>query len=267
MLRPLRSFTNATVKATDGEIGSVEQFYFDDQKWTIRYLVINTGGWLTGRKVLISPIAVGRMEPMPETIRISLTRKQIEGSPNIETEKPVSRQMEMKYHDYYRWPYYWTGAGIWGMAPYPAGMLGQVPISPTQPDPLSDSSKEQGDDHLRSTHAVTGYRIEASDGRFGHVEDFIIDDESWSIRYLIIDTINFWPSKSVLISPQWVDSISWAGRKFRINVTEDKIKKAPEFHPNTPISREYEEKLHDHYGRPKYWGRDSRDSTPDSSAA
>lgn len=259
MLRSLQNLTDAVILATDGEIGSVDQFYFDDEKWTVRYLVVKTGSWIARKKVLISPIAVQGFDRSLNVIRVSLTRKQVEESPDLDTDKPVSRQMEAQFHDYYRWPYYWTGAGVWGIAPYPGGMIGRpYPIPSTRTDPSSgEQPEEKGDPHLRSSHTVRGYGIEATDRRFGHVEDFIFDDESWTIRYLVIDTVNFWPSKSVLVSPEWVGSISWADRKFRVNLTEEQIKNSPEFRPDEPINREYEERLYDYYGRPRYWSQDS----------
>ncbi|HLE01774.1 MAG TPA: PRC-barrel domain-containing protein [Bdellovibrionota bacterium] len=272
MLKSLESLTNMVVQATDGEIGSVEEFYFDDEKWTVRYLVVQTGGWLTGKKVLISPIAVEQINVPARAIHVSLTRKQVEDSPSIDTDKPVSRQLEARYYDYYRWPYYWTGAGVWGMAPYPAGMLGRPPTSAsyaseTAGTETSANQESKGDPHLRSSDVVRGYRIEATDGRFGHVDDFIIEDDSWRIRYLVADTVNFWPSKSVLISPEWVDSISWKDRKCRVNLAENVIKGSPEYLPGETITRDYEERLYSHYGRPKYWSSERSDASGKETAA
>ena len=259
MLRSLKSLKDSVIQVDDGGVGIVVDFLFDDEKWTVRYLVVDTGTWLSGRKILISPISVESVETSTHAIRVLLTKQQIEQSPTIDTDKPVSRQMEATYHDYYQWPYYWVGYGIWGGAPYPAGML-QRPYPIRTRESSENNQSDEGDPHLRSTHAVRGYGIEATDHHFGNVEDFIIDTESWEIRYLVIDTIKFWPSKSVIISRHWVDSISWADRKLRVTLTKELIKESPEYSPDLPINREYEERLYDYYGRPTYWTQDSSPS-------
>jgi hypothetical protein len=253
MLLSLRGLKDSHVRATDGIIGKVEQFLFDDEKWTVRYLLVNTGGWLNGRKVLISPISVVGRESLKDTIEVSLSRHEVEQSPDIDTDKPVSRQMEAHYHDYYGYPYYWGSAGVWGFAGYPSQMIGRLAAVPSA---YSVPESDKGDPHLRSTEAVHGYRIDATDHHFGQLEDFVIDNESWEIRYLVIDTVKFWPSKSVLIAPHWVDSISWTDRNFKIGLTEEQIKKSPEYNSEEPVNRQYEKRLYDYYGRPSYWEKE-----------
>jgi hypothetical protein len=257
MLRSLRSLKNSVVLATDGEIGNVHEFLFDDEKWTVRYCVVKTA-WLAGRKVLVSPLAIAKMEADLHFIRVSLTRQQVEQSPDIDTDKPISRQMETRFHDYHRWPYYWEGSAIWGSAPYPSGILSRpYPLPSRPPDEFRDFSEPVGDVHLRSVHVVEGYEILAKDDIFGHVADVIIDDESWTIRYLVIDMRRIVPGKAVIISPQWVTSMSWSDRTVSINLTKEQIEKSPEYRPDAPINREYEERLYDYYGRPAYWPKDS----------
>src|SRR5205809_6020840 len=109
MLRSASEWDGYSIQATDGEIGHVAEFLFDDEKWTIRYLVVDTGGWLPGRRVLISPIALGETDWPGHRLHVKLTRQQVEESPVIDTDKPVSRQHEVSYYQYYRWPYYWGG--------------------------------------------------------------------------------------------------------------------------------------------------------------
>ena len=257
MLRSIRSFKNLIIRATDGEIGNVEDLLFDDDKWTVRYLVVNTGSWLSGRKVLVSPISIQGVDASENVIQVSLTQDQVRQSPEIDTDKPVSRQIEVQFSDHYRWPSYWGGPGIWGLGGYPSAMLGRPYLLTGLPEQSPPESIEKGDPHLRSARVVQGYRIQATDKIFGHIEDFVLDEHSWTIRYLVIDTINFWPSKSVIISPDWVNSISWDKKILSVNLSEESIKNSAEFHPNIPINREYEEKLYDYYGRPKYWDQSS----------
>jgi uncharacterized protein YrrD len=258
MLRSLRSFKNSDIQAANGAIGSVDNFLFDDAKWSIRYLVVNTDGWLLRKDVLISPLATEQVVASTNSIRLSITKEQVEKSPVGDTCKPVSRQMEMRHHDYYRWPYYWVGSGVWGMSAYPAGMLGRPYPVPAQPREYpEDISEDNGDPHLRSAKAVEGYEVSATDNVFGKVEDFIVDDESWRIRYLVINTANFWLEKTVLVSPEWVSSVSWPDAKISVDLTKEQIKNSPEYDANFPVNHEYEARLYDYYGRPNYWVKDS----------
>jgi hypothetical protein len=238
------------IRATDGEIGTVDQLYFDDQTWAIRYLTVNAGTWLNGRSVLISPHSILQVDWTSGRIDVSLTRKQIENAPDIDTQRPVSRQREAEYSGYYGYPYYWDGPYLWG-ATYSPGGLVPIEVSPSM---IAERAREQSaDSHLRATQAVAGYGIEATDGDIGHVESFLVDDETWSIRYLEVDTKNWWPGKKVLISPAWVERVSWEESRVFVAVTREAIKTCPEYLDAEPITREYENKIYFHYGRPPYW--------------
>jgi hypothetical protein len=249
--------TNAThlkglvIRATDGDLGTVDQFYFDDETWAIRYLTIETGGWLGGRVVLISPFSVVHADLLDKRLDVALTKKQVEKSPDINTHLPISRQHEAAYLGYYGYPYYWGGPYMWGPAFFPAGLVSPIPASTeTMADRIR---KEPTDSHLRSTEAVTGYDIEAADGEIGHVNGFVVDDEAWAIRYIEVATRNWWPGNKVLVSPAWVERVSWTDSKVYVGLSREAIKTAPEYADSTPITREYENRLHLHYGRPPYW--------------
>ena len=229
----------------DGEIGKIKDFYFDDHHWTIRYLVADTGQWLSFRQVLISPYALLAINKEKRNIAIDLTKKQIEDSPPLDSDKPVSRQFEETYYGHYGWPAYWSGPYMWGSYPYPVrNREKEAGVAPAQ---------KAWDPHLRSTHYVRGIDIQASDGEIGHVEDFIIDDETWAIRYLIVDTGNWWPGKKVLVSPRWIERVSWPESKVFVNLPRETIKQSPDFTDDSPLTREYETKLHQHYNREGYW--------------
>ena len=243
------------IRATDGELGSVVELYFDDETWAIRYLVVDTGGWLSGRRVLISPLSIVRMDWDAMRLDVALTKKQVENSPNIDTHKPVSRQHEAAYVGYYGYPYYWGGPYLWGPAAYPA-VLATPPRASTEAM-AERIRKESTDSHLRSTEAVTGYNIEAVDGEIGHVDGFIGDDEAWAIRYIEVATRNWLPGKKVLISPSWIERVSWTASKVYVGLSREAIKDAPEYIESGPITREYESRLYDHYDRPPYWLHDA----------
>jgi hypothetical protein len=249
--------TNAThlkglaIRATDGELGTVNQFYFDDETWAIRYLIVDTGGWLGGRRVLISPISVVQTDWEAKRLDVALTKRQVEHSPQIDTHKPVSRQHEAAYVGYYGYPYYWGGPYLWGPAAYPADLA--TPPTASTEAMAERIRRESTDSHLRSSEAVTGYVIEAADGEIGHVDGFVVDDEAWAIRYIEVATRNWWPGKKVLVSPAWIERVSWTTSKVHIGLSREAIKNCPEYADSTPITREYEDRLHLHYGRPPYW--------------
>jgi hypothetical protein len=253
MLRQAKDLSSYKLDARDGEIGKVKEFYFDDRSWTVRYLVADTGGWLSGRTVLISPYALDPANEGRKVIPVDLTKTQIEKSPTLAAHRPVSRQYEGDYYSYYGWPGYWGGPYTWGPSAYPT--RGR--------DRWSEASRREEDEnpHLRSTEDVTGRDIQAQDGDIGHVEDFVIDDETWTIRYLIVDTQNWWPGKKVLISTQWIERISWEESKVFINLTREAIKQGPAYTDHTLITRDHEIKLHRHYDREGYWAEDLAKST------
>ncbi len=245
MLVKAKTVKRYALESFDGEIGKVKEFFFDDQYWTIRYLVAETGNWLIDKQVLISPYALVEVNKEKELIVINLTKKQIEDSPLLESDKPVSQQFENDYHGYFGWPLYSTGPYIWGFSP--------KIVRDRQKWNVSSNSEKKWDPRLRSTHEVSGYHIQALDTEIGHVDDFIIDDETWAIRYLVIDTRNFWPGKKVLISPQWIESVNWIESKVFVNLPSEAIKQAPEYTEEFMLTRDYETILHIHYNRKGYW--------------
>jgi len=245
MLNKAKTLKGYTLHSLDGEIGKVKEFYFDDHHWPIRYLVADTVNWLMGRQVLISPYAMVAVNEKEQNIAIDLTQKQIEDSPSLNNDKPVSRQFEETYYGYYGYPMYWSGPYMWGTYSY------IVRDREMWREFIHD--EKAWDPHLRSTHDVSGYHIQAADGEIGHVEDFIIDDQTWAIRYLIIDTQNWWPGKKVLVSPRWLDRISWGESKVFVNLSRQIIKQSPECTEASLLTRDYETGLHRHYNRQGYW--------------
>ncbi len=250
MLIKTKTLKGYKLDSLDGDIGKINEFYFDDHYWTIRYLVADTGNYLIGRQVLISPYALVAVDQEEECILINLTKKQIEDSPSLNTDQPVSRQFEEDYFQYYRWPQYWVGPDRWGE------------YAEIERDPAKRVACNQGgkawDSHMRSMHDVSGYHIQAKDGDMGHVEDFIIDDETWTIRYLVIDTQNWWPGKKVLVSPQWIEQISWSESTVLINLSREAIRQSPEYTEESLLDRGYEINLHRHYDRQVYWNDNAK---------
>ena len=243
MLRKTSTLTGCSIHAKDGDIGIVSDLLFDDESWSVRWLVVETGSWLTGRKVLLPSSQLMRLIGDARTIPVDLTMAQVEASPDIDTEKPVTRQMESSVFGYYGLPTYWPiGVGAW---PAPMGYA-PVYASPTRPTDGDDILRQadRGDPHLRSANEVTGYYVWGSDDDIGHVEDFLIDAENWAIRYIIVDTSNWWAGKQVLVAPSWINSVDWGDQTVRVGRTRREIKNAPEYDPTRPVERDYEAGLH-----------------------
>jgi uncharacterized protein YrrD len=227
MQHSIHSLIGFTIRAQDGDLGKVLEFYFDDATWTIRYMVVETGNWLLNRRVLISVAALGKPEWWSHTFSVNLTCDQVRQSPDIDMERPVYRQHEIDLHKYYQWQQYWDigYGGILGITPFP--LLENSLPEEEQKAVTSDDS------HLRSTRQVTGYHIHATDGGIGHVSDFIVDDEIWVVRFIVADTGNWLLEKKVLVSPQWIKEIHWADAMVYLDNPRGSVKNCPEYEPST----------------------------------
>lgn len=263
MLRSTNDLKAYAVGASDGAIGHVRDVYFDDESWVVRYLVVETGAWLSSRKVLISPISILRPNWTDRELPVALTKDQVKNSPDIDTHMPVSRQHEIRYSGYYGYPYYWGGAGLWGGGMYPDLMLAgysgfgsDLPIRLAEETAYAqaEAARRQGDDpHLRSGNAVTNHHIHAVDGDIGHVQGLLVDEKTWAIRYMVVDTSNWWLGHQVLIAPGWIKGVSWLEATVSVDLTRQAVKDAPAYDSEAQLDRKRETGLHDHYGRPAYW--------------
>jgi sporulation protein YlmC with PRC-barrel domain len=228
MLRSIRQLYGKTLGASDGDIGHVKDFYFNDQQWVVRYVIVDTGAWLPGRQVLISPHGFRKLDQKGDSLQVILSRQQIEDSPAIASHKPVSRQYEEEYYRYYGWPSYWDGGGMWGVGGPP--MVPPPTLMPSLKVTPGDSSPNGDDPHLRSTQAMNGYHIQTSDGSVGHISDFVMDDESWAIRHLVVETGHWFSGKKIVLSPENIDRISYEESTVFVTKTKEAILAAPEYH-------------------------------------
>lgn len=226
------------LKARDGEIGRLDEFYFDDQHWTVRYLVVQAGSWLFGREVLITPGMLNGVDGRGKTLGVDLTREQVENSPPVETVKPVSRYYEEQYHLYYGWQPYWA-----------SDLMSTPEVQPLF-DPVPEGEKKPRnppDIHLRSSKAVTGYTLLTLDGEIGTVKDFILGDKEWRIRYLEVDIGSWLSGRKVVVSPIWITAVDWLSNEVSVKLSRESIKSAPEYDPTGFISKEYELEVYKHY--------------------
>ncbi len=253
MLRSIKELQGYRITTRDDEIGKVHDFLFDDREWVVRYLVVNTGRWLDDRLVLVPPHVITSADWAARHVAVDMTKEQIESSPPIDLESPVSRQQEIELYAHYGWQPYWpgtaTGIGLVESAASTEVAKGEKRETPSD-TPTATAKK---DPHLRSAREVTGYHISAADGEIGHINDWIVDDENWTIRYAVVDTRNWLPGRKVLVAIPWFQDVSWERQAVTTELTQETIKNSPEFDPDVPINREYEQVLYDFYGRKKYW--------------
>ena len=261
MLRNTDDLLALTIGATDGEIGKIRDLYFDDDRWVVRYLVVETGSWLDGHKVLISPISTREPDWQAKVLPVTLNIAQVRGCPGIDTDKPVSRQHQIEYLDYYQYPHYWVGQGIWGggifpqaLAPGYAGADASSMQVASEAYAKAERHRHRNEDpHLRSCKVVIGYHIRATDGDIGHVSGMLYDAETWAIRYLIVDTSNWWLGHKVLIAPQWIRGMQWADQTVSVDLTRAAVKAAPAFDSVMEVNRQMETDLYRHHAREGYW--------------
>ena len=248
MLRSMNEIIGYRLSAGDGEVGKCKDFLFHDHDWAVRYMVADTSKWLPGRKVLIPQVALAEADWKTRRFSVKMTKGQIRNSPPLDEDAPVSRRYEKQWFDYYGWPYYWTGDRLRPPQSSPTEVYLR-----TQEGLVEEKRPLKPQTGLRSVQEVVGYHIRATDGEIGHVENFIVDDEMWVLRYMVVDTRNWLPGRKILVSPGWINAIEWADEKVEVGLTRKAIRNGPEYNPSEPVNREYEAVLYDFYGRPHYW--------------
>lgn len=252
MLLNLKELRGWGILASDGTIGKAHDFYFTDQTWVIRYLVVDTG-WLFGRKVLVSPEAVEAVDAADGEIGIRLTKSQIEEGPGIGTDLPISRQQEMELREYYSWSEYWGDSPTALAASPPADSLREAGgLKESRPASDARPAKQAGS-NLHSAREIEGYGVEADDGQIGHVEDLVVEPDSWALRYILVDTRNWLPGRKVLVAPDWAQQIDWSSQAVHFALSRAKIEASPPYDPATVLDRNYERSVHEHFGRRPYW--------------
>ena len=254
------------IAAADATVGSVDELLFDEARWTLRWAVADTGDWLSGRKVLLPASALGHPDAGARRLAVTLSRTQVEASPPVESDLPVSRQVETDILAHYGWPPYWesdlspplsylASGGLGGGFLFPPGTTERIATEPgaAGSKPGAETAR-MADPDLRSVRDTIGHAIAAQDGKVGHVEDFLVDEERWPLRYMVVDTRNWLPGRKVLVAPQWISDIDWAAGRVTVDLSREAVRASPEYDPRAPVGRSYEATLHGHYGRKGYWG-------------
>ena len=238
-----------TIVASDGHLGTVSDFLFDDATWMVRWLVVDTGTWLPGRKVLLPPMALGHPNSSDREFPVRLSRQQVKGSPDIDTARPVSRQMEHHVYDHYGWSPYWDTGVYMGGFGYPDSLapMPQIPACRRRAEAEMVAREYEGDPHLQSIGDVTGYLIHATDGEIGHVESMLLDDTDWGIRFLVVDTTNWLSGKKVLIPPGSASDVNWSDKLVNLKVDRQHVLDSPEYDESMVIDRAYVRRFDTHY--------------------
>ncbi len=243
MLRRISRMVGSHVVALDGEVGKVHDVYIDDTHWLVRYLVVSTGRWLSGRRVLVSPQAIEMIDHVLHAVSVSLTRERVRESPDIDTDEPVSRQHESEFNRYYGYSTYWAGTMQWSNGPLPSVSVPAAPDLIELEERRRTAATTQTDSHLRSTNEITGYNISAIDDKVGHVEDFLVDDETWAIRYLTVGTGVWMFGRRVLVGRDCIQEVDWASECVKVGRTREQIKHGFKFDMNNPPPGDYEAAL------------------------
>jgi hypothetical protein len=249
MLRSTKELERYAIAASDGVFGRVLDFYFDDASWVIRYLVIDTEEAKAAHRVLMSPHAIEQCDSSAQTFHVALTQEQVRRNADVDKVKPVSQQHEMGYFGYDGYGKHWGGGGLWGAGFYPDIL--QAGLESVERQQATD------DPHLRSANAVARYYVHARDGDIGHVSGFLVDERTWAIRYLIVNTSNWWLGHEVIIAPEWVDDVDWAECIVTADLGRQAIQDSPAYHSGHPLDHELELSTHRHYGRDGYWPGDA----------
>jgi len=248
MLRSLKELERYTVSAVDGEIGNVDSFLLDGEHWIVRYLIVRTKGFLQGQEVLVSPISFSKIDWSDLRFNVTLTKDKVRCSPPFDPRMPFTRELEGEVFQYYGYEPHWGFAGHWGPGIFPSSLA----TSKGNADLTGHTDGSTGE-HLRNARELRGYHVVGTDGEIGHIEDFILQDETWQIRYLVVDTSNWWFGEKVLLSPKWTTKISWEDKLVYVDMSRHAVQKSPKWEPGNVVEREYEARLFGHYGLPQYW--------------
>jgi uncharacterized protein YrrD len=245
VLRAAKRIKGYKITAVDGDIGKAADWLFDGRSWAVRYLEVDTGGWLSKRRVLLAPAVIGDIDSDEKTIAVGLNREQVRNSPALDPGAPISRQHEIDLQQYYSWPAYWTAAS----GPWQASAMGPGPAPVDMGGGGAAMSRAPADAGMRSVNDATACAVTALDGEIGHIDDLILDDEAWRVRYLLVDTRTWWPGKYVIVGTEWVPNGIWREDAVSVELTREAVRQSPPFDPSKPVNREYEEKLYEYYKR------------------
>lgn len=251
MILSVKDIFDYNLLAEDGEAGKVKDALFDESEWIIRYLVVETGGWLSGRNVLIPPSVLGAPDTARKEFPVSLTRDQIGNSPQLESGASLTRSHEEDLYRHYGWEPYWVPEDA--MGPLPGTVMVESGEQLAESEAAVAEAERRAEPRLRSVKEMMGFRVDGPDGKLGKVDSFLMDDESWDLRYIILNTGNWLKSRLVPLSVRWLTALDWDRHKVAVDLSKKDIHDSPEWDESMPMPRQYEVDIHSHYGRTGYW--------------
>jgi hypothetical protein len=263
MLFAVSGLEGCQVEASDGRVGAVKDFLFDDQNWKIRWMAVDADQWLPGRRVLIPPSAIAPIAlPAKPTLpmmslgqrlelTVRLTRDEIAAGPQSREDEPVTRDMEGLLYDYYGLDPY-SGATHFGPDVLMPNSEQRIVEATAQREADAQTPPVDGGHRLHGVVSIKGFAVHASDGDIGHVENLLADESNWEIRYLVVATRSWWPGKIVQLAPYAVKDIDWFDRRINVNVSREQVKSAPEWDPLAMMDKAREDEFHGHFGWPGY---------------
>jgi uncharacterized protein YrrD len=244
MLRSANEMMGYKLLALDGDIGSCNDFLFEDESWTLQYMIANTGGWLDNRKVLLSPKSLGDPPLEEGRVQVDRTKEFIENAPELDSDAPVSRQYQLVWTQYHGLTPYWHKLGPLS-----------TPLAANAMALMEDANNR--DEHLRSVKEVCGYEVEMNSVKLkgqglGTIVDFILSDTVWQIAFAVLETDSRWfRSRKVLVGRDVLNKIGWAERKLYVDIDEKQLARCPAYDPGEPIEPRLEAANYDLYGMPR----------------
>jgi sporulation protein YlmC with PRC-barrel domain len=244
MLRSCKSLEGYSLNASDGEIGHLKTIHFNDEDWSVKYLVVDIGSFWNEKKVLVLPNASYQFSWIEQNISVKLTRNQIKEALPYSSDLPVSDQHELINKLNFKSLYLiepWSGSflPLW----FPDLKAGQA---------LQNIVQEIGDKDLRCAKTITGYQVVLKDKEFGKVEDFILDCNEWIIRDIVIDANHILHSNKKIIPVSKIKVFDTDNQKIELELSSHELLDYTDYNEHQAVNREYVIKFYDYYGRLKY---------------
>lgn len=198
-----------SIYATDGEMGKVHDLYFDDERWGLRYAVVDSRKWLPGRRVLLSPATFDSINDEEGFVKANEDKETIRNSPKVPEGQPITKEVEKSLTGYYGWSRYWTDSLVGGIQPRPYNDLRNEALAKDQMQQELNLNNDKDHD-LRSAGETMDYKVHADNGKLGHAADLVFDDHYWKMRYLVVQGEGL-PNEDqyYLIDLQDVESVDW----------------------------------------------------------
>lgn len=246
MLRSAKKVIGYGIQATDGKIGNVVDLTVGARDWRIRHVIVDTGNWLPGARVLLSTESMEPPDWWSGKLPVQLDRDQVRAAPGLGADvADITTPAQLgNLHAHFGWSTFWPAGPVIN-----PGVYEREVVAPSVKETVRNESARVA----YTVAEISGYDVRARDGEIGDVKDLIMEDEDWKVRYLVVGTGKWLPGKKVLLSTDWIEMCDWGESSVLVDVARASVKECPEFDPSEPVNRRVEERLYDFHGRPRYW--------------